>query len=302
MSDTAHPCPLCGSASEYGCASGDRNRETTAQRFTYNRCSACRTLFMIDVPDELAPYYVGDYHRFCDDGEPEWRYNPTLIEVEAVRVKMLRRHVESGALVDIGAGPGGFSAAAKQAGFDVTAIEMNERCCEYMREGIGVRAICTEQPIEQLEQLGPVSTIALWHVLEHLRDPARMLTVAAERLQPGGVLALGVPNPDSLQSRVLRTRWVHLDAPRHLCLMPEQAIVSFAASVGLRPLESLTADPFGRQCSLHGWAYALRRRPADGDSPMAVIRTAQAITKLLAPIEESGHRGPALTLLLGKDG
>ncbi len=301
MALDTRPCPLCGADSAYALTAVDRNRESTSERFTYNRCGACGTVFMRDVPDELARYYEGDYHRFDTDGSPEWTHNPTLIEVEEFRVAMLLRHVRPGALIDIGAGPGGFAAAAKAAGFDVTAIEMDARCCEYLQAGLGVRAICSDQPIEQLCALEPARVISLWHVLEHLADPAAMLAAAAERLQPGGVLALGVPNPHSLQFRLLGARWAHLDAPRHLCLMGEQALVAAGRSYGLRPLEATTGDPFGRVCNLHGWSYALRRRPARGDSPQAVIRAAQAIRMLLAPVENDRHQGAALTLLLAKD-
>jgi SAM-dependent methyltransferase len=301
MASDTRPCTFCGAASVYALTASDRNRETTSERFTYNRCTACGTVFMVDVPADLSRYYLGDYHGFRPDGVPEWQHNPTLREVEAFRVRLLRRHVEPGALVDVGAGPGGFAAAATDAGFEVTAIEMDARCCEYLENELGVRAIRSEEPIAQLRTLPPARVISLWHSLEHLRDPAEMLAVAAERLEPGGVLAIGVPNPRSLQFRLLGARWAHLDAPRHVCLIPEDALVSHLRSLGLRPLEATTGDPFGRVCSLHGWAYALRRRPARGETPPEVMRLAQAITIALGPIEHWRRRGAVLTLLLGKD-
>ena len=300
MALDARSCPLCGAGSTHTLTAGDRNRESTAERFDYNRCLACGTVFMVDVPAELGRYYEGDYYGFDADGVPEWTHNPTLLEVEAWRARLLRRHVAPGPLIDVGAGPGGFSAAAKAEGFEVSAIEMDRRCCEYLEHGLGVHAICSDQPVARLRELPPARAISLWHVLEHLRDPAEMLAAAAERLQPGGVLALGVPNPHSLQFRLLRTRWAHLDAPRHLCLMPEQALLGRLRSLGMRLLESSTGDPFGRVCSLHGWAWALRRRPASGDPAPSVMRAAQLLTTALAPLECRGY-GAALTMLLVKE-
>jgi len=302
MASHAPSCPFCGADSVHALTAGDRNRETTAELFAYSRCTACGTVFMVDVPSDLARYYAGDYYHFGADGAPEWTHSPPLLEVEAFRMRMLLRHVEPGALIDIGAGPGGFAAAAKQTGFDVTAIEMDARCCEYLESGLGVRAICSEDPIGQLKMLPPARVISLWHSLEHLRDPAEMLATAAERLEPGGVLALGVPNPQSLQFRLLGARWVHLDAPRHISLIPEEALVSRLRSLGLRPLEATTGDPFGRLCSLHGWSYALRRRPARADTSPNVMRVAGAITLALGPIEHRHRRGAVLTLMFGKDG
>jgi SAM-dependent methyltransferase len=301
MTADTRPCPLCGGDSAHALTAVDRNRETSAERFAYNRCSGCATVFMVHVPADLARYYAGDYHRFGVDGEPEWTRNPTLLEVEAYRVRMLLRHVQPGALIDIGAGPGGFAAAAKEGGFEVTAIEMDERSCQYMRERLHVSAICSDDPVAALHAQPPASVISLWHSLEHLRDPAAMLAAASERLQAGGVLALGVPNPRSLQFRLLRSRWPHLDAPRHLSLMPAQALVARGRELGLRCLQLTTSDPFGLQCNLHGWAYGMRRRPAAGPASPAVGQLAGILAKLLAPVERSGLRGAALTLLLEKE-
>jgi 2-polyprenyl-3-methyl-5-hydroxy-6-metoxy-1,4-benzoquinol methylase len=301
MTQHSPPCPLCAADSRHALTAGDRNRETTDERFAYNRCNACATLFMVDVPSDLARYYAGDYHLFGPDGEPQWTHSATLLDVESFRMGMLRGHVQgNGALIDIGAGPGAFVAAAKREGFDVTAVEMDARCCGYMRERLGVRAICSDQPIAALQGLAPAQAITLWHSLEHLRDPAAMLAAAAERLADGGVLAIGVPNPDSLQFRLLGARWPHLDAPRHLTLMPARALVAHARTLGLRCVESTTDDPFARVCNIHGWAYALRRRPAAGPASPAVGQAAGVIAKLAAPIERSDKRGAALTVLLQK--
>jgi len=302
MALTTPSCPLCGQASRYALTATDRNRETTCERFVYNRCLACGTTFMVEVPADLSQYYAGDYHQFTRNGEPAWRTNKALLDAEAFRVRLLQRHVKPGRLIDIGAGPGAFTAAARAGGFDVTAIEMDERCCRYIEDSLGVRAICSDRPIEELERLPDADAITLWHVLEHLRDPAGTMAAAAAKLRPGGVLAIGVPNPHSLQFRVLGKRWPHLDAPRHLCLMPATALVTQGVKLGLKQAELTTCDPLGKICDVHGWAYAMRRRPAQGPASPRVGRTAGLLSRLLDPIEGTGHRGSALTLLLAKAG
>ncbi len=294
-------CPFCGGASEHALTARDRNRETGDERFEYRRCARCATVFLADPPADLTPYYAGAYHRFDADGAAEWERNPTLRAVEAARAESLRRHAPCGKLLDIGAGPGGFAAAARDAGFDVSAIEMDERSCEYMQARLGVDAICTDDPLAALADREPLQAISLWHSLEHLRDPAAMLALAAERLRDGGVLALGVPNPEAFQFRVLGARWAHLDAPRHLCLMPEPALTARMRELGLRRVEASSDDLFARICSLHAWVYALRRRPARGDAAPATVRAGQALRALAAPFERRELRGAALTLIYVKD-
>lgn len=55
----------------------------------------------------------------------------------------------------------------------------------------------------------------MWHVLEHMTDPVSTIQETARILRPGGVLALAVPNFGSLQAKLFRADWFHLDLPRH---------------------------------------------------------------------------------------
>jgi SAM-dependent methyltransferase len=295
-----HPCPLCGGPSRFAFAAEDRNRRIAGESFAYNRCSICSTVFMVDAPADLARYYSGGYHQFDDAGEPLWKGDPGLLAAEAWRVQTLRRFVEPGPLIDVGAGAGGFTAAARDGGFDVTAIEMDQDCCTYMSDALGVRAICTDEPLDALAALPPARVVTFWHVLEHLREPGTALAAAAAVLEPGGVLALGVPNPRSIQSRVLRGRWAHIDAPRHLCLMPAAAIAERARALGLEQVGETTSDPSGLACNLHGWVYALRRDPSDGLAAGAPLIGGRLITAALGPVERRGSRGAALTMFLRK--
>jgi SAM-dependent methyltransferase len=294
-------CPFCCGSAEPALEAWDRNRETTDERFTYNRCLACASYFLAAVPGDLANYYGGSYYGFRADGEPNWRVDPALRKVEAYRVDLLRRYVEPGTLIEIGAGTGAFAAAAKDAGFDVTAIEMDSLCCEYLAASVGVNAVRSDQPLEVLASLPTARVVAAWHVLEHLPNPAEVLAIAADRLEPGGILAIGVPNPRSLQFRLLGPRWAHLDAPRHLCLVPPAALIGRAGTLGLHCLGQTTDDLFGRRCNIHGWSYGLHYRP--GRRPAAALSPhARALARLLRPIERRGQNGSAILLLFRKEG
>jgi SAM-dependent methyltransferase len=292
-------CPFCGGNSRAALTAWDRNKEITDQRFTYNRCELCRTVFLVNVPDDLARYYGGSYYGWNADGEPPSRTDSFLREVESYRVRLLRQYVEPAAMIEIGSGTGGFAAASKEAGFDVTAIEMDARCCDYLADRIGVNARQSNQPVKVLRTLPLVRVVAMWHVLEHMADPAEVLAAAADRLEPGGVIAIGVPNPCSIQFRLLRSRWTHLDAPRHLCLIPGQTLIEHARGLGLRPLRLTTTDPFGKHCNLHGWSYGFAHRPGDGPKSTKT-RLGASITRLMEPIERRGENGSALLLILGK--
>jgi SAM-dependent methyltransferase len=292
-------CPLCRGEATHALDARDRNRSTTPERFAYARCTQCQTVFLAHVPNDLAPYYRDDYYRFDADGQPMWKHEDAPRRAASYRVSLLQRYVAGARLLEIGCGTGAFAVAARDAGFEVTGIEMSERCCEYLTENEGINAICSDQPLDALRSLPRANAIAMWHVLEHLPNPAEVLEQLADKLEPGGILAIAVPNPSSLQFRLLKTRWVHLDAPRHLCLMPPAALVEAGARVGLRRVATTTTDPDGIECNVFGWLGALHR-PTDAPLPWIVTKTAFAIEHAAAPIERSCDRGAAVTLLMQK--
>ena len=212
----------------------DRNRETSRERFPYARCRTCGTVFLVAPPADLARYYAERLLPLRLRGRAGLEGRRAAEQAASYRVELLRAHTEPGRLIEIGAGTGAFAVAAQAAGFQVSAIEMSERCCRYLSEREAIEAICSDRPLEAIASLAPARAVALWHVLEHLRNPAEVLARVAEKVEPGGVLALAVPNPRSLQFRLLRTRWVHLDAPRHLCLMPPAALIDRGRELGMR--------------------------------------------------------------------
>ena len=179
---------------------------------------------------------------------------------------------------------------------------MDERCCEYLERVVGVQAIQSDAPEQALAELDPVRVITLWHVLEHLPRPWDALGAAAAQLEPGGVLVIATPNPDSLQFRLLGRRWAHVDAPRHLFLIPFAALCGRARELGLGVAEVTTTDAAGRHWDRFGWEYALRGCPARRPGTRTITALSQLVSALLVPIERSGLRGTAYTAVFIKSG
>jgi 2-polyprenyl-3-methyl-5-hydroxy-6-metoxy-1,4-benzoquinol methylase len=294
-------CPICAGPGAAALDAWDRNRGVSGERFVYHLCASCGTLFLPEAPSDLERYYRGGYYPFDSNGEPLWRSNPLRRRAESFRVQLLRAHVQGGSLIDIGAGSGGFVAAAHGGGFDVTAIEMDSQCCAYVEKELGVATICSDRPLQALSSLDSARAITLWHVFEHLDNPVAVLELAIEKLEHGGVLAIAVPNPRSLQFRTMRARWAHLDAPRHLLLVPPDTLIQKANSLGMRCVEMTTTDPDGLECNLFGWLNAVRPRPASGPPSKLAQFAAFALRRLFAPLERRGMNGAAVTFVFQKD-
>lgn len=291
------PCRFCGGRSELRLRAADRNRELGEERFRYRRCLECGSFSLVDVPSDLGRFYAGTERYY---GLPAAAELDRLAAAEDHKLAFVRDRVGPGRLVEIGPGSGAFAHAARRAGFDVTGIEMDAETCEHLRAAVGVPAVQSDDPAAALAALPASRAVAMWHALEHLGDPASTIDAVAANLEPGGVLALSTPNPRSLQFRLLGARWAHLDAPRHLALIPLDALASRAATAGLRLAAATTTDPTGRDCTYLGWEYAMRRRPAVGSSSRPLLLATFALAAALRPVEGTGLRGAAYTAVFVK--
>jgi 2-polyprenyl-3-methyl-5-hydroxy-6-metoxy-1,4-benzoquinol methylase len=290
-------CPICGEGqSRLAFEVGDRNRELGPVRSRYRRCEICGTLFASEIPDDLGRYYEADGYGSHSD-----HFVEEFVRREQAKVELVSRFAPTGRMVEIGPGPGMFARAALRAGFDYRAIEMDPGYCRYLAEELGVQAINSDAPVEALATLAPSRAIVMWHAIEHLPQPANVLLAASQNLEDGGVLAISTPNPNSLQFRLLGRYWAHLDAPRHLQLIPHSALRSDLAKLGMRHALTTTTDLVGLECNRLGWEYAVRRHPARRSSTATSMRLAKLLAIGLRPIEKHRLLGTAYTSIFVKD-
>ncbi len=193
-----------------------------------------------------------------------------------------------------------FAWQAKQAGFMVDVIEMDARCCEYLNGTIGVNAIQSDTPHRMIQTMPQHEVIAIWHVLEHLPEPLAFLQAAAANLAPGGVLVIAMPNPDALQFRLMGRRWPHLDAPRHLALIPEALLSRKAQELGLEKVYLTSDDSDARSWNRFGWQRLLMNRFAGKFMQRVMFVLGYALSLMMTPFDRKAFNGSAYTIVFRK--
>jgi len=174
-------------------------------------------------------------------------------EQERYKLEILHNVITRGRLLEIGPAYGGFAYLAKQAGFEVEAIEMDERCCQFLTDVVGIKAVNSNDIPKALTDLQPYDAIILWHVIEHLANPWGTLEAIANKLLPGGVIVISAPNPHALQFKIFGRYWTHVDAPRHLELIPVQLLSKQLETFGMKPVSITTRDKASMIFSTFGW-------------------------------------------------
>lgn len=269
----------------------DYNRGASSEEFLYLRCTQCAFTTLDNVPANLGDYYVPGYHLLpgsdaaIEAGVAHDRY----------KIDLVRQFAPAGRLLEIGPSWGAFCILAKRAGYAVEAIEMDPACCEFLERRVGVHTICRSDEADALGEAAQPDVIAAWHVIEHLRDPWRLLQAAAQRLAPGGVLVLALPNPHAVQFKLLGRYWAHVDAPRHLHLIPPAVLRMRAEKEGLAQELCTTRDFGSLRWNEFGWAHTLSHLASHAFAQRVLRYAGRGIARLLQPIEGREGSGAAYT-------
>lgn len=129
---------------------------------------------------------------------------------------------QRGRLLDVGAAYEFFMEEANKCGFQALGVELAPSAARHASRHGQV----FQMPLEQIKTDFRFSAICFIDSLEHFENPMTGLRKAWELLEDNGVVALMVPNIESLFARVTGARW-------HL-LLPEEHLFYFSpASVDL---------------------------------------------------------------------
>lgn len=214
---------------------------------------------------------------------------------------MILRFTTTGRILEIGPSFGAFLYLAKNAGFEAEAVEMDARCCEFLEKKIGIRVVNNIDISGALVELAhDYNVVALWHVIEHISDPWSALEAIAARIKPGGFLFLAAPNPKALQFKILGKYWAHLDAPRHVSLIPVSVLETKLVPTGLIPIFSTTKDPGSIGWNHFGWKTSLTNFASNPITEASLSLFGKLISTVLSPIENIEGLGSAYTVIFKK--
>jgi 2-polyprenyl-3-methyl-5-hydroxy-6-metoxy-1,4-benzoquinol methylase len=270
-------CPFCSEEAGVIFDTTDRNRKCKG-RFIYRKCPACGLVFNSSPPANLADFYVGGYQRIPNTVD-ELR---SIAKAERYRLEALLKFRKMGRLLEIGPWMGLFCILAKDAGFEVTALEMDKGCVRFLRETVGVRAVESTDPASTLCELRDVfDIIVMWHSIEHIPKPWEAIRCAAKSLSSGGLILIAAPNPDAGQLQCLGDRWYHLDAPRHQYLLPMSLLERIGSENRLKLVFATTSDELSTRIQKEAWDMIIHPYvPIPGIRRIAKISTRAIMNRL----------------------
>src|SRR5262249_53138007 len=118
-------------------------------------------------------------------------------------------------ILDVGCGSGTLLGLLKQRGFQVRGVDFSAEAAAIAKSENGVN-VAVGSIEEARFSNRSFDIVTLFHVMEHVTNPRRVLAEVARVLKPDGVVVLQVPNIESWQFKIFGARWYGLDIPRHV--------------------------------------------------------------------------------------
>jgi SAM-dependent methyltransferase len=258
---SAERCPACGSRETRTLFTAtDRLYRTTDKIFEIVECRKCRLIRLSPQPSplELRDYYPPDYwfvpETTAADRLEHWYRRLVLHDHLHFVERALRESEQPGLVVDVGCGGGLFlQMLAERGQTHVVGLDFSLDAANVAWRRAGVPAVCATLSRPPFAP-GSCAAVTMFHVLEHLYDPASYLDAAHQLLGPEGRLILQVPNAACWQFLLFGERWNGIDVPRHLINFRLSDLDSLLEHCGFEILRhkhfSLRDNPAGMATSL----------------------------------------------------
>lgn len=211
-------------------------------------------------PQEIAKFSDLAIHWWDLEGELK-----TLHQLNPIRLGYIEEKIglHDKRVIDIGCGGGILSESMANAGAKVTAIDMNQKVIEVaklhqMESKSNVNYLLTDA--ETMATAEPLSydIVTCFEMLEHVPDPAAIITASAKLLKPGGVFFFSTlnRNPKSYLFAILGAEYVLKLLPKNThdyakFIRPSE-LTGWLRAVNLTPLDltGMSYNPFSQRFKL----------------------------------------------------
>jgi 2-polyprenyl-3-methyl-5-hydroxy-6-metoxy-1,4-benzoquinol methylase len=215
------------------------------------RCPQCELVFISPRlrPEALqriyddAGYFEGGVYgsAVSTDAEApsaEARLSPAMLLQRtwtAGRLALIDRErggaAAGGRLLEVGAGYGLFLAAAREAGWTTSGVELSRTGAKHAQDTLGLDVFCGQ--LEEAPLTPGFDVVCAWDTVEHVPDPLSFWRTVRSQVADDGVVLFSTPYVSSLPARLLGTRWWTLKPTEHIWHFTPRTHALLLARAGL---------------------------------------------------------------------
>jgi len=155
---------------------------------------------------------------------------------------------------------GHFAALARRRGWRVTGLDVSPEAVSHasVEFGLDVRAGALTQ---HHRSLPPFDLVFLGDVIEHVPDPARLLSEVRSLLTPDGIVSIDTPNWNSRWRKIGRSHWLGLNR-YHINLFDPATLTAMLEHCGFTDIQTgsythYRYDTWTRRPEVQSWIQRL---------------------------------------------
>ena len=218
-------CKLCGERQD--------EKLFAKQGWDFLRCKSCGLVTIDPIPtasevesNHDESYADGEYAAFASAQDVRQG-------IAASRLSAVRPLAPEGPWLDVGASTGAFVGEVAAAGLDAEGLEIS-RVAVAQAQARGLRV--HRSAVEDYRPEREYAVVTAFDLVEHLVDPVPFVRQMSEWLQPGGLMAITVPNIASFAARILGPRWFFYAPPDHIHYFTPTTIRRLLAETSLEQI------------------------------------------------------------------
>ena len=219
-------CPVCGPSEQVHLFQKDG--------WNIVRCSFCSLAMVNPRRKNSADIYASE--DYFNDERYYYDYAGNKAAYQKgfrSKLRLISRYCsKKGKLLDVGAAYGFFMEEAARFGFEPYGVELSRTAADRASRYGHV----FHKPLAEVRTDARFSAVTFIDSLEHFEDPLQGLTQARAFLEDQGIVAVMVPNIDSLFARITRTKWHLLLPEEHLFYFTPKSMRLMFEKAGFEPV------------------------------------------------------------------
>lgn len=199
-------------------------------KWPIKKCQNCDLVQVNPLPskNEIANLYKGDYYK---------NFAPYLSQLNShqkyfyQQIKDIKKFVKVGKLLDLGCALGPLLMEAEKHGFAAEGVDISSYAVKFcQKHGLSAKT----GTVFSVKKNNYYDVIAAFELIEHEREPLKMLETSFKLLKKNGLIVITTPNYDSLFRKLFGHFWIGYRHREHLYFFSPKTITVMLKKASFR--------------------------------------------------------------------